>query len=214
MSSSVQRAKMLSKSVKKKAEWYLKNFPLDIAVSRFICWFIRHYTKAHVHSKNTHKYVHISVFMRVLGCTKSQIVEVFNSQNPKKKRFAMTNDGKYIYVYNGFTNEMKAPNRTRQEFLGDVAYHGTKKGNVDGIQNRGLKPMGREIHMDKNVDMCALRGSKPVYVCVNTNVMRADGLVPKISKNGVVLYDKAIPPKYLMIFVDGKIEFKGETWCA
>ncbi|MGV9388801.1 RNA 2'-phosphotransferase [Streptomyces olivaceus] len=79
-------------------------------------------------------------------------------------------------------------------------YHGTVSRHLDAIRSEGLLPMNRhDVHLSPDRETATRVGARrgrPVVLPVDAATMHRDGLVFRVSANGVWL-TAAVPPRYL-----------------
>ncbi|MBZ6203381.1 RNA 2'-phosphotransferase [Streptomyces olivaceus] len=79
-------------------------------------------------------------------------------------------------------------------------YHGTVSRHLDAIRAEGLRPMNRhDVHLSPDRETATRVGARrgrPVVLPVDATTMHRDGLVFRVSANGVWL-TAAVPPRYL-----------------
>ncbi|MFJ7238069.1 RNA 2'-phosphotransferase [Streptomyces olivaceus] len=79
-------------------------------------------------------------------------------------------------------------------------YHGTVPRHLDAIRAEGLRPMNRhDVHLSPDRETATRVGARrgrPVVLPVDAAAMHRDGLVFRVSANGVWL-TAAVPPSYL-----------------
>ncbi|MCP9958171.1 RNA 2'-phosphotransferase [Streptomyces sudanensis] len=113
-----------------------------------------------------------------------------------KRRFAV--DGDRIRANQGHTVDVDLglPPAVPPAHL----HHGTVAARLDAIWAEGLRPMGRRhVHLSTDPETAARVGARrgrPVVLTVDATAMHGDGLVFRVSANGVWLTD-AVPPRYL-----------------
>lgn len=115
-----------------------------------------------------------------------------------KQRFELSADGTRIRARQGhsITVDLDWPIATPPESL----YHGTVDRFLDAIFAEGLKPMTRHhVHLSPDPDTATRVGARrgaPVILRVAAGKMAQEGLVFRLSSNGVWLTD-AVPPRFV-----------------
>ncbi|WP_405992198.1 RNA 2'-phosphotransferase [Streptomyces sp. NBC_00986] len=113
-----------------------------------------------------------------------------------KRRFAI--EGTRIRASQGHSIEVDLglPPATPPPYL----FHGTVARNLDAIRAEGLRPMNRHaVHLSADRETATRVGARrgrPVVLSADAGAMHKDGLVFRVSENGVWLTE-AVPVRYL-----------------
>lgn len=117
-----------------------------------------------------------------------------------KKRFAFSEDGRFVRANQGHSVEVDLGLSTSQP--PDTLYHGTASRFVESIWAQGLQRQARHhVHLTSKLDVArsvGLRHGKPVILEVNSLQMHLDGHAFFQSDNGVWLVD-AVGVQYLRL---------------
>lgn len=115
-----------------------------------------------------------------------------------KKRFAYSEDGKYIRASQGHSIDvdLKLESKSPPNYL----YHGTGEKFIDSIMENGIKKMNRQhVHLSSDFNTAIKVGSrhgKPHVLSIMANKMEEDGFKFFLSDNNVWLVNE-IPSKYI-----------------
>lgn len=119
-------------------------------------------------------------------------------KNCDKQRFALSEDGTQIRANQGHSTKVDI---TFKEITAPpVLYHGTVKEAIEGIKDKGLRPMKRHhVHLSKDEATANIVGSrrgKVIILKIDAMKMQDEGFKFYISDNGVYLTD-IVPKKYI-----------------
>lgn len=125
------------------------------------------------------------------------VIEETVSSN-KKKRFTISDDGKYIRANQG--HSIKVDLQLMPKEPPAILYHGTATRFLDSILKEGLKAGQRQhVHLSSNIETAievGRRYGKPVILTIDSKLMYQDGYQFFISDNHVWL-TKKIPSEFL-----------------
>lgn len=119
-------------------------------------------------------------------------------KNCDKQRFALSEDGTQIRANQG--HSIKVDITFKEITAPPVLYHGTVKEAIEGIKDKGLRPMKRHhVHLSKDEATANIVGSrrgKAIILKIDAMKMQDEGFKFYISDNGVYLTD-IVPKKYI-----------------
>ena len=116
----------------------------------------------------------------------------------EKQRYSFSEDGRRIRANQGHS----VPVDVELEVAAPPAFlwHGTGAKYADAIDREGLLPQSRlYVHLSRDEETALQVGRRhgsPVLYRVDSGRMQADGIVFRLSRNGIWLV-KAVPPGYL-----------------
>ena len=120
--------------------------------------------------------------------------------NNDKKRFKISEDGKYIRANQGHSIEVDLG--LTPQIPPEVLYHGTAQKNLNSIFQNGLQKRKRaHVHLSKDIATAIKVGSrhgKPVVLKIRSKLMQEEGFLFYLSENGVWLTEQ-IPITYFEI---------------
>ncbi len=120
--------------------------------------------------------------------------------NNDKKRFKISEDGKYIRANQG--HSIKVDLGLTPQIPPEVLYHGTAQKYLDSIFQNGLQKRKRaHVHLSKEVATAVKVGSrhgKPVVLKINSQIMQIEGFQFYLSENGVWLTEY-VPISYFEV---------------
>lgn len=148
---------------------------------------------------NKRGWVLIDDLLDHLGMDMVDLEEVVG--NNDKQRFGFDEEMMYIRANQGHSIKwVKIDMETARPM--ECLYHGTGEKTRDIILKTGVKSMNREyVHLSSDIETATSVGSrhgKPIIFEVDARRMYADGIVFKISKNGVWQVE-FVDPIYLTI---------------
>ena len=125
--------------------------------------------------------------------TREQLIEAVGSND--KKRFSISEDGKYIRAAQGHTVKIDlglAPLEPPH-----ILFHGTAHRSLDAIAKQGLLPMWRDhVHLSLDIETATkvgMRHGKPVILKVDARGLQASGQNFYQADNGVWLTGPIAP---------------------
>lgn len=129
----------------------------------------------------------------------NEIIKKTVSSN-KKKRFTISNDGKYIRANQG--HSIKVDLQLIPQIPPDILYHGTATRFLDSILKEGLKAGQRQyVHLSSDIETAKEVGSrygKLVILTIDSKKMHQDGYQFFISDNHVWLTEQ-VNSKFLEV---------------
>jgi putative RNA 2'-phosphotransferase len=114
-----------------------------------------------------------------------------------KQRFELSSNGAYIRARQGHSVNVNNewPIAKPPEWL----YHGTVEKFLHAILAEGLMPMKRHhVHLSSDIDTAhrvGKRRGEPIILRIAAGVMARDGVISRLSSNGVWLTD-TVPPQF------------------
>jgi putative RNA 2'-phosphotransferase len=118
--------------------------------------------------------------------------------NSDKKRFSLSDDGRFIRAAQGHSVEVDL--KLEAAVPPPILFHGTATRFVASIQVEGLKPMSRQqVHLSLDEETARRVGGrhgKPYVIVVDARAMSEAGYQFVQADNGVWLTDRA-PPEFL-----------------
>lgn len=166
-----------------------------IKLSKKMSFVLRHDPESAGLALNSSGQVSVSALCGALGVSETEVREVV--ANDSKGRFCANES--MIWAAQGHSVDVEL-SMTVFVPTGSL-FHGTKIQFLPSIFENGLLPMSRKlVHLSENIetalDVACRRAGESVILEVDAVAMVADGLVLKVSSNGVILAE-TVPSRFL-----------------
>lgn len=170
-------------------------------ISKFLSYILRHKPESIGLKLNSYGWLLIDDIIfnsqQELSLSK-EIIEKTVSNN-KKKRFTISDDGRYIRANQG--HSIKVDLQLTPKEPPSILYHGTASRFLDSILKEGLKAGQRQyVHLSSNIETAKEVGNrygKPLILTIDSKRMHQDDYQFFISDNHVWLID-FVPRKYMI----------------
>lgn len=174
-----------------------------ISLSKYLSYLLRHDPKSLDLQMDPHGWVRISELVekdRAEGrdLDRDRILEVMEAGD--KKRFRVSDDGRYIRASYGHSVEVDLQLEPREPPR--MLFHGTAEHNLDAIRREGLRPRGRRyVHLstgEEDARQVGSRHGKAVILEIRAGAMHERGhvLYRSDTEPGIWLTDR-VPPDYI-----------------
>lgn len=177
-------------------------------LSKSLSWLLRHGILETGIYMDSNGFVKISDVLKLDQFKEFKLNDLmYVVNNSDKQRFSFSEDMNQIRANQGHSKEIgdlinddELLTKITEPF--DHCYHGTDKKSYDFIKKDGLKPMSRKhVHMASGLEsesvVSGMRKNCQVILEIDMKQAMEDGHEFYLSKNGVILSEKSIHPKYI-----------------